>query len=352
MLVKTAILLFSLFLSFAYAGTCSSLSRNNYSANSILTSTALNADFNQLITQVNNFDLGCGASGTLELDALNTSDFAALLNGIQQGCKVDYSSASTLSVGKCLMSINGNLVRTTTATTVAFGCGGCTAESASTKYYVYAKTDSTGTTLNLLISTTAPGTDGFDGSGNKVLAEFYNNGSSNIDQYSIDQWLVNRFVPQETGSIVASTVTINGGGGAAKGGGQEVDRWIWSRMGNKIHARMEYAQTTAGTVGSGAYTVTLPGGFLFNTTSYVHADGTDFSNANWDTGSQVGTCSVSGDSTIDGAVGIAVAASNSTVTCFFVEKDLSRQIGATNTSLAIADLSLTFNITAEIVGWD
>jgi hypothetical protein len=50
--------------------------------------------------------------------------------------------------------------------------------------------------MNLLISTTSPNEDGYDNSGNKVLARFYNNASSGIDTYSVDQWLVNRFVPQ------------------------------------------------------------------------------------------------------------------------------------------------------------
>jgi hypothetical protein len=172
----------------ASAGTCTTTSRNNYSTNQILTSSALNADFNQLVTKANAFDGGCVTTGTLESDALETSQFAPVLNGITEGCTVSYSSASELSVGACIASVNGNFVRKTTATTVAFGCSGCSAEANSTTYYAYINKTSTGSTLNLLISTTAPGVDGYDASGNKVLARFYNNSSGNISQYQIDQW--------------------------------------------------------------------------------------------------------------------------------------------------------------------
>jgi hypothetical protein len=144
-------------------------------------------------------DGGCVTDNTLELDALNTTDFAPLLNGIHQGCKVSWSDANTLSVSKCIATINGENLRTTIATTVTWGCTSCSAEVVSTQYYLYAKTGSTGTTLNLLISTTAPNEDGYDNSGNRILGKFYNNYLSNIDAYSIDQWSVNDFLPKSLG---------------------------------------------------------------------------------------------------------------------------------------------------------
>lgn len=187
-----ALLLFTLSFS-AMGATCTATSRNNYVTNQILTSSALNADFNQLVTLANAFDGGCVTAGTLESDALNTTQFAPMLKGIKEGCKVSYSSATQVSIGKCLAAVNGNFVTTTVATTVAFGCTSCSSEVASTVYYVYIATGSTGTTLTPLILTTAPNEDGYDNSGNKVLAKFYNNASSNIDQYSIYQWIVNGF---------------------------------------------------------------------------------------------------------------------------------------------------------------
>jgi hypothetical protein len=204
-----ASLLIFLLASAAMGATCTSTTRNNYVTNQVLTSSALNTDFNQLVTKVNAFDGGCITAGTLESDALNTTQFAPMLKGVKEGCKVSYSSASTISIGRCLAAVNGNFVTTAIATTASFGCTNCSAEVASTRYYVYIATGSSGTTLTPLILTTAPNEDGYDNSGNKVLARFYNNASSDIDQYSIDQWLVNRFVPQ-TIAPTSYTPVFNG----------------------------------------------------------------------------------------------------------------------------------------------
>lgn len=175
------------------AGTCTTISRTNVGPLSVLTSAIYNADLNATYTAVNNFDGGCTTTGTLELDALNTSDFEPLLKGIREGCKVGYSNASTVTISKCLASVNGNFVTTTASTSASFGCAGCSAEVATTSYYVYIQTGSTGSTLTPLILAGAPNDDGYDGAGNKVLGRFYNNTSSDIAQYSIDQWKVTGF---------------------------------------------------------------------------------------------------------------------------------------------------------------
>jgi hypothetical protein len=186
-------LIFSLMSFNLFAAACSTTTRTNYGYSTVLTSTALNADFNQLVTKVNAFDGGCITDGSLKLASLNSSDFSALTNGVAQGCKVSYSDSNTVSIGKCMLSVNGNLVRTTIPTTATWGCSGCSAEVSGTTYYVYVKTGSTGTVLNPLISTTAPNEDGYDNSNNKVVGRFYNNSSSDIDAYSIDMWAANRF---------------------------------------------------------------------------------------------------------------------------------------------------------------
>tara|TARA_R110000868_G_scaffold87034_5_gene243669 strand:+ start:7938 stop:8948 length:1011 start_codon:yes stop_codon:yes gene_type:complete len=197
--MKHLIVLLAFFLiSNIHAATCTSISRTNSASLSVLTSTKYNTDLNTSYTAINQADGGCIQSGTLESDALNTTQFATLLKGIQQGCKVIYSNASTVQIDKCLASVNGNFVGTTTTTNASFGCTGCSSEVASTAYYVYIQTGSSGTTLTPLILTTAPNNDGYDNSGNKVLGRFYNKGNSDIDQYSIDQWLINRFVPTNT----------------------------------------------------------------------------------------------------------------------------------------------------------
>ena len=182
----------------AFGATCASTTRTNYTTNQVLTSSALNADFNQLVTKVNALDGGCVTDGTLEFSAIDSTQWGAVTKGIQQGCKVSYSDSNTISVGKCLASVNGSLVETTAANTATWGCSGCSNEAASTTYYAYVKNGSASSTLNVLLSTTAPNEDGYDNSSNKVLGRFYNDASSNIDQYTIRRWAVNGFTKAET----------------------------------------------------------------------------------------------------------------------------------------------------------
>lgn len=194
----------------AFGATCTTTTRTNYSSGQTLTSAALNADFNQLVTKVNSLDGGCVTDNTIEASALNSTDFAAVKNGIHQGCALAYSDANTISVGKCILSVNGNFVKTALANTVTWGCSGCSSELASTTYYVYAKSGSSGTTLNLLISSTAPDADGYDGSGNKVLGMFFNNSSSAIQ--SVYSWGSSHF--ESTSTPVETFSFYYSGGGA------------------------------------------------------------------------------------------------------------------------------------------
>lgn len=192
--MKILALLLFFYSSLAIGATCTNTTRNNYTTNQVLTSSALNADFNQIVTKVNAFDGGCVTPGSLESDALNSTQFAPILKGLKEGCKVSYSNASTLSISRCLAAVNGSYVTTTSGTNVSFGCTSCSSEVASTLYYVYIATGSSGTTLTPLILTTAPNEDGYDNNGNKVLARFINNAASDIDQYYIQQWHVNDFI--------------------------------------------------------------------------------------------------------------------------------------------------------------
>ncbi len=187
-------LLILAFLSFsAMAGTCSSDNFTSSSANSVLTSTKYNGDHSTIYNRLaGNLDGGCVSDGTLEEGALNTSDFEVPLNAIVHGCKVTRTDAATLSIDKCMAAVNGAWVRTIGATSASFGCGGCSAEAASTQYYLYIATGSTGTTLTPLISTTAPNNDGYDGSSNRVVASFWNDSSQDIVDH-IRQWKVNGF---------------------------------------------------------------------------------------------------------------------------------------------------------------
>lgn len=204
-MIKIFISLFFLLLTInSHAGTCTTTSRTNYTSGQVLTSTALNADFNQLVSKVNSLDGGCISDGTIEFSALNSADFSTIVNGVHQGCGLSYSDANTISVGRCIATVNGFSIKTTTSTNVTWGCSGCSSENPSTLYYVYIKTGSTGTTLNLSISTSAPNSDGYNGSGDKVIGKFINNSSSAIDEYSVESWNTNTY------STSAAKTTVPG----------------------------------------------------------------------------------------------------------------------------------------------
>lgn len=265
--MKILTFIFAFFVTQAvYAGTCTSISRTNSAANSVLTSTKYNTDLNTVYTHTNALDGGCVTDGTLEKVALDSSEFASPWDSFKDGCKVEYSSASQVTVGPCRMAVNSNWVNTSTTTTVAMGCGDCSSETANTAYYVYAKNGSDGTTLNLFLSTTAP-TDnhGEDGSNNKVVGRLFNNTSSDIDQYSIDQWVTNDFVPQEVGWINGGTITLTAVTTAPSKGATDHDVIWWKRDGSDMLIRFEFEQTSAGSAGSGDYLVDLPTGYDIDT---------------------------------------------------------------------------------------
>lgn len=249
------ILLF-LLVSSAYAGTCTSISRTNYTTNQVLESSSLNTNLNTAYSAINAHDGGCIIDGTIELAAFNATDFATPLRAIQAGCKVSYSSANAVSISKCYASVNGTWVGKSTATTVTMGCASCAADSASTTYYIYIATGSTGSTVTGLILTGAPNDDGYDASGNKVVARIYNNASSDIDQYSIDQWKDNSFVPSNIGWTTFTPVST----------------WVsntqldgrFRRVGENMEIQFEVATTgapTATTLG-----LDIPTGYLIDTT--------------------------------------------------------------------------------------
>lgn len=254
--MKNLLILLLLFIvtQVSIAGTCSSISRTNYTSGQVLTSSSLNTQLNSAYTFLNAYDGGCITSATLESDALDTTSFAAVVKGIQQGCSVSYSTANNLIISKCLASVNGNLINKTTTTTVSMGCASCSADSTSTAYYLYIATGSSGSTITGLILTTAPNADGYDNSGNKVLARFYNNASSDIDQYSIDQWVVNRFVPTNVRAVSftpasswVSNATITG---------------FFAREGGNMRAQFKIALTGAPT--SASLTLDIPTGYLID----------------------------------------------------------------------------------------
>jgi hypothetical protein len=188
----------------AKAGDCTSISRTNSSPFDVLSSTKYNADLNTVYSAANSLDGGCITDGTLEAGALNTTEFNALLNAPKVGCNVTRSDNNTLQIDRCKIFVNGESVQKTTTTSVTWGCPGCASEIASQTYYLYVANGSTGTTLNGLISTTAPNGDGYDGSNNRALAVFYNDASSNITK-DVVNWVEPGF------SKVANSSNYSGG---------------------------------------------------------------------------------------------------------------------------------------------
>jgi len=230
--MKLFLLFLLVFLSVeSFSATCTPITRTNAGANSVLTSSKYNTDLNTAYTAINAADGGCIADGSVELGALNTTDFYTLFNGVKQGCEVTRSNSNTLSVGRCLLTVNGGLVNTAAATTQTWGCSGCSSELASTNYYLYAATTSASSTLNLLILTGAPNANGLDGSGNKVLAKFHNNSSSDILE-AVQNWTEWGFpkIDNSGGSAawVESCLITNGGTAAIDAGSGLCGNWLTS----------------------------------------------------------------------------------------------------------------------------
>lgn len=182
-----------IYLSNAFAGTCTSISRTNYNPNSVLTSSALNADFNQLVSGHNSFDGGCAIDGTIEKSGLNSTDFAVPFNAIKNGCVISRTASDTVSVDRCQMSINGNFVKTDIATNLTWGCPSCSPESSSAYFYVYASGASSGSTLTLFFSTSAPNPDEYNDNGDRALGRIYNGQTSEIS-YAVENYVSGNLV--------------------------------------------------------------------------------------------------------------------------------------------------------------
>lgn len=243
----------------AFSATCTSPSYSNYTFGQVLSSSSLNTNFNNLFNFASAIDGGCVSDGTLEFSAVNTTDWAVALNAPQLGCSVSYTSANTATISKCIAAVNGAFVKTTVTTAATFGCSNCSADSASTTYYVYIANGSSGTTLTPLILTTAPNADGYDSSGNKVLARFYNNASSAIDQYSIDQWHVNSFIPSNTDAI-AYTPTGTWVSNSTYTG-------FFKRIGKQMEIQMKVA--TSGAPTSATLSIDIPSGYLIDSAKII-----------------------------------------------------------------------------------
>lgn len=186
------------FISTSAIGACPSVSRTDNSANTVLTSTKYNADLNTVYSAVNglsSFDGNCVVDETITLDKLDSAGtFAALFKAAKSGCKVYNNATGNVDfyVDSCMLGVGSNLVNKSTATYVTFpGCAGC--DSAATgEFYAYAKSDSTGSTLNVLVLDDTPQSNGYSSEGHRVLGKFYYTGST-IATGSFFNWVETSF---------------------------------------------------------------------------------------------------------------------------------------------------------------
>lgn len=189
---------------------CTPISRVAATANQVLTSTKLNSDFNTVYNFVNDYDGGCIDAGSLESTAMDTTTFAPVSKGAMNGCQMSYSNSNTLSVDKCQIAVNGNLLTTASATTVTWGCSGCSSE-ATGSFYVYAANQST---FALKILSTAPDALGYSGN-DRAIGAFYNDSALDINSTTVYTWNGDKFSPPLSselitpGSLIAVSATID-----------------------------------------------------------------------------------------------------------------------------------------------
>jgi len=131
-----------------------------------------------------------GSESASDIDSASYDDVIAPLDrglsNLQEGCKISYLSASTITVGagEIMLSNAGGTIRliqqNTSATTVSWTmieAGG--SESASTTYYLYAyQATATDTDFDVVISTSSTSPTGI--TYYAKLGSFYNDSSSNI----------------------------------------------------------------------------------------------------------------------------------------------------------------------------
>lgn len=173
-----------------YAATCATLERpnGNYTSGQVLTANHLNSDFNDIYNRINSLDGGCLEDSSLEPSSFN-GDMESLKTQFKGSCEV-YWDGSDFKIDSCQLAVNGNFVNKTTATTFDFGlnCTSCSAAAAGS-FYIYVVDGSSGGTLNMKISTTAPTySSGYDNSGNRAIARFVYLTTYGVDKLSLEQY--------------------------------------------------------------------------------------------------------------------------------------------------------------------
>lgn len=170
------------FIAFDAHSVCSIASRADVASLSVLTSATYNNDLNVAYGYLNSLDGSCMVDDTIGQASLNTSDgeLGVLTKTARLGCEVT-GSAAQVTVKKCRIAVNGNLAYTTGDTTFSAGV-----LTASTPYYVYIKSTANGllTSSDFLVSTTAPGDDGYDASNRRCLGVLTSDNTATVKFFS------------------------------------------------------------------------------------------------------------------------------------------------------------------------
>lgn len=248
--MKKLLLILTMVVGTVYATCSSPISRTNFSANSILTSTALNTQFNDVFNKVNDLDGDCLTAGTVDKDRLNTG---AIANSTVTSKSADY----TVTVSDQINLANASSGNVTYTLPTAVGNTG--------QILTFKRIDAA-TNTNVIIDGNASQT--IDGSTTKTLFSQYDYlkiMSDGSNWVIIDNGIKNRYQTQ----YLSADVTSAGDVADLQFDNLVVGRTY--RIGGKV-----WAQSFSNNVnGLQYYSGTGGTGTLYNQTINVNAAGTN-----------------------------------------------------------------------------
>lgn len=138
-----------------------------------------------------------------------------LLANYQEGCKISYTSASsvTIATGEVACANAGDTIHKMRQNTSVVALDLTTkldtgSEANSTRYYVYAIGDADATTFTGIISASASAPTGANYTYFKQLGSFYNNSSGNIDEDSVNNVGAGCYMVKGTSDITTTSATL------------------------------------------------------------------------------------------------------------------------------------------------
>lgn len=239
--------------------------------------------------------------------------------------------ASTLTVGG-QQYVTSSLTRTI-ATDVSM--------AANTRYQVYAAVSGGVVVLRISANENSVGPSGFTAW--KLVGSFYSNGGSTFGAF------VSINTTPNTGWINNGVVNITSIGGGAGGGSTAVNTTWIRRVGDSAQIRLDYRQTSGGSLGTGDYLFALPAGLSMDVNKvnvYATAEGLGGFLTNGILGS--GLVSNAGNSGVCIVVpydstNVRLAGDDSANSQFY--------IGQSAYGLNAATLNYAAEFTVPIVGW-